>query len=25
VITTLTGFQEYVIIRDDLFSTTHPG
>src|ERR1700730_5988760 len=25
VITTLTGFQEYVIIRDDLFSTPIPG
>jgi NADPH-dependent curcumin reductase CurA len=25
VVTTLTGFQEYVIIRDDLFSTPIPG
>jgi NADPH-dependent curcumin reductase CurA len=25
VITTLTGFQEYVIVRDDLFSTPIPG
>ena len=25
VITTLTGFQEYVIIRDDVFSTPVPG
>jgi NADPH-dependent curcumin reductase CurA len=25
VVTTLTGFQEYVIIRDDLFSTPMPG
>lgn len=25
IVTTLTGFQEYVIIRDDLFSTPMPG
>ena len=25
VVTTLTGFQEYVIIRDDVFSTPIPG
>ncbi len=25
IVTTLTGFQEYVIIRDDVFSTTIPG